>query len=104
MRELLEIEGLEAVIVCAETDRHEELIEQVAKARKHCFAEKPLGLGKADSERMQKALEDAGVLFQTGYFNRSKAAYRKIKELVEFYQIYRFSPFPPDWGPLGCCH
>ena len=37
VQELLKIEGLEAVIVCAETDRHEELIEQVAKARKHCF-------------------------------------------------------------------
>ena len=83
VQELLKIEGLEAVIVCAETDRHEELIEQVAKARKHCFAEKPLGIGKSDSERMQKVLEDAGVLFQTGYFNRSKAAYRKIKELID---------------------
>ena len=22
----------------------------------------------------------------------------------EFYEIYRFPPFPPVWGPLGCCH
>ena len=27
-----------------------------------------------------------------------------MKKVVEFYSIYQFSPFPPVWGPLGCCH
>ena len=90
--ELLGLEGLDSVVICAETNRHEYLIEQVAKAGKHCFVEKPLGMGKADPERMVIELEKAGTLFQTGYFNRSKAAYRKIRELIQaetFGQISR---------------
>ena len=81
--ELLQLDALEAVIVCAETNRHEQLLEKVAQAGKHCFVEKPLGMGKADSERMDKALTESGILFQTGYFNRSRSAYRKIKQLID---------------------
>ncbi len=81
--EMLKFEALDAVIVCSETNRHEAIIQMVAEAGKHCFVEKPLGMGKADSERMEKALTEAGVLFQTGYFSRSKSAFRKIKELID---------------------
>ena len=28
----------------------------------------------------------------------------KILTQPELYDIYRFSPFPPVWGPLGRCH
>ena len=81
--ELLALDALDAVIVCSETNRHEQILDKVAEAGKHCFVEKPLGMGKADSERMEKKLTDADVLFQTGYFNRSRPAYRKIKELID---------------------
>ena len=81
--ELLQLDALDAVIVCAETNRHEQILAKVAQAGKHCFVEKPLGMGKADSERMNKALTESGVLFQTGYFNRSRSAYRKIKQLID---------------------
>ncbi|MEK9668984.1 MAG: Gfo/Idh/MocA family oxidoreductase, partial [Deltaproteobacteria bacterium] len=53
--ELLQLDALDAVIVCAETNRHEQILAKVAQAGKHCFVEKPLGMGKADSERMNKA-------------------------------------------------
>ena len=81
--ELLTLDALDAVIVCSETNRHEQILDKVAEAGKHCFVEKPLGMGKADSERIEKKLTDAGVMFQTGYFNRSRPAYRKIKELID---------------------
>ena len=81
--DLLQLDALDAVIVCAETNRHEQILAKVAQAGKHCFVEKPLGMGKADSERMDKALTESGILFQTGYFNRSRSAYRKIKQLID---------------------
>lgn len=59
-----------AAIICAETNRHEALVLPAAAAGKHLFVEKPLGLGAADAERMAAAIEQAGVLFQTGYFMR----------------------------------
>ena len=58
-----------AVIICSETDRHESLTKAAAQAGKHMFVEKPLGLGGADAYRMARTIDEAGVLFQTGYFS-----------------------------------
>ncbi len=58
------------VIICSETDRHEPLVLAAAKAKKHMFVEKPLGMAAADARRMAVAVKEAGVLFQTGYFQR----------------------------------
>ena len=68
-----------AAIICSETNRHEELVLAGAAACKHLFVEKPLGMGKIDSNRMADAIEKAGVLFQTGYFNRGNPIYRFLK-------------------------
>ena len=80
---ILKDSELDAVIVCSETNLHENIINEVAEASKHCFVEKPLGIGHEDSEKMMKSLEKSGVLFQTGYFNRGNPVYRKLKELID---------------------
>lgn len=72
-----------AVVVCAETDRHEELVLAAAAAGKHLFVEKPLGLAAADANRMADAIEQAGVLFQTGYFQRGNPFHLFAKEQIE---------------------
>src|SRR5215204_4528502 len=61
---------ISGVIVCSETNLHEELILPIVAARKHLFVEKPLGIGADDAHRMAQAIEGAGVIFQTGYFQR----------------------------------
>lgn len=58
------------VVICSETDRHEPLVLAAAAARKHMFVEKPLGMAAADAYRMAAAIRQAGLLFQTGYFQR----------------------------------
>ncbi|MCB0065371.1 MAG: Gfo/Idh/MocA family oxidoreductase, partial [Caldilineaceae bacterium] len=60
--------SLDGVIICSETDRHQPLVEAAAAAKKHMFVEKPLGIGAADAKAMAAAIRDAGLLFQTGYF------------------------------------
>jgi len=47
---------ISGVIICSETNRHEELILPAAAARKHLFVEKPLGIGADDAQRMAKRL------------------------------------------------
>ncbi len=74
---------IDGVIVCSETNRHEELVTAAADAGKGLFVEKPLGMGAADSFRMAAVIEQAGVIFQTGYFMRSSPAHRFLKEQVE---------------------
>jgi predicted dehydrogenase len=59
-----------AVVICSETNRHADLVRAAVGAGKHLFVEKPLGVGAADSYAMAAGIEDAGVLFQTGYFQR----------------------------------
>ena len=58
---------IKAVVICSETNRHEELVIGAARAKKHIFVEKPLGLGAKDSYAMMQAVEAAGVVFQLGY-------------------------------------
>ncbi len=75
--------AIAAAVVCAETNRHEELVLAAAAAGKHLFVEKPLGMGAADAYRMAAAIERAGVLFQTGYFMRGNPVYRFLKTQLE---------------------
>ena len=74
---------IEAVIICAETQRHEALVLTAAAAGKHLFVEKPLGFETEDGYRMAQAIEEAGVLFQTGYFMRSDPIYLFLKAQIE---------------------
>jgi len=71
-----------AVIICSETDRHAPLVRAAAAAGKHLFVEKPLGLGRQDATAMADAIEQAGVLFQTGYFMRGQPIHRCLKQQI----------------------
>lgn len=62
---------IQGVVICSETNRHRDLILAAAKAGKHMFAEKPLGINARESREMAEAIEKAGLLFTTGYFMRT---------------------------------
>ena len=71
---------VEAVIVCTETDRHEAVVMPAVAARKHLFVEKPLGFAAEDAYRMAQTIEEADLLFQTGYFMRGQPVHQFLKE------------------------
>jgi len=73
---------IKAVVICSETNRHEELVVAAARAGKHIFAEKPLGMGARDASVMADAVEKAGVMFQTGFFQRSIQRNRFLRDCV----------------------
>jgi predicted dehydrogenase len=75
--------AVDAAIICSETNRHEGLVLSAAAARKHIFVEKPLGIGAKDAYRMADAIEQVGVLFQTGYFMRSQPVHRFLREQIQ---------------------
>ncbi len=62
---------INAVVILSETDRHHDLIIAAAKAGKHMFAEKPLCASGKEAREMAAVIEKSGVLFTTGYFNRT---------------------------------
>ncbi|MAU12664.1 MAG: oxidoreductase [Anaerolineaceae bacterium] len=77
---ILNDDEIEAVIICSETSDHEELVAKAAAAGKHLFIEKPLGTTGAAAAKMARAIQDAGVIYQTGYFMRSQPVHRFIKQ------------------------
>ena len=97
-------EEVMAAIISSETNLHEELVLAGTAAGKHLFVEKPLGLAAADAHKMAAAINEAGVLFQTGYFQRGYATnqflYQQIRQ-GHFGQITRLRLSNCHSGALG---
>ncbi len=71
-----------AVVITSETTDHQRLVLAAAKAGKHIFAEKPLGMGSADGYKMAAAIGKAGVIFSTGYFQRGLPTNQFLKQEI----------------------
>jgi predicted dehydrogenase len=71
-----------AVVIYSETNRHHELVMEGAKAGKHMFVEKPLGINARESVAMAEALEKAHLLFTTGYFMRADPKHIFLKHEI----------------------
>ena len=74
--------AIKAVVICSETNRHHDLVIAGAQAGKHLYVEKPLGINGQESRAMAKAIEDAKVLFTTGYFMRCDPKHLFLKKEV----------------------
>jgi predicted dehydrogenase len=95
---------IKAVIICSETNRHHELVLAAAKAGKHMFAEKPLGITAKESLAMADAIENAHLLFTTGYFMRTDPKHIFLKEEIakgNFGKITRVRGSNCHSGSLG---
>lgn len=104
LKDIWSDDEIDAVVICSETDRHQPLVESAALAQKHMFVEKPLGMAAADAYAMADVIESAGVLFQTGYFQRGNPVHLFVKEQIEkgsFGQITRLRHSNCHSGSLG---
>jgi len=72
-----------AVVIYSETTLHHDLVLAGAKAGKHMFVEKPLGVTARESLAMAKALDKADVLFTTGYFMRTDPKHIFLRGEIE---------------------
>src|SRR6266704_2434945 len=69
-----------AVVICSETNRHQDLLLAAAKAGKHMFAEKPLGITAKESYAMADAIEKANLLVTTGDVMRTDPMHLFLKD------------------------
>ncbi len=93
-----------AVAVCSETNRHEQIVSKITQAKKHVFVEKPLGMGSKDAFAQADAIEKAGIIFQTGYFQRGDGKIQFLKQQVDkgaFGKITRVRGSNCHSGALG---
>ena len=82
-RELLSIEGLNAVIIVTPDQTHREMSEVFLAAGKHVLCEKPLALTREDLTAIIKAAESANTKFMVGQVCRFCPAFMKAKELID---------------------
>lgn len=83
---------VQAVVILAENIRHEPYAVAAAKAGKHLFVEKPLEIVGDKANRIAEAVEQAGVIFQTGYAMRSQGNIRFIRQAMregKFGKVHR---------------
>ena len=95
---------VDAVVICSETNRHPALVRAAARAGKHMFVEKPLGITSAESIAMARDIEKAGLLFTTGYFMRTDPKHLFLKQQVAtgaFGTLTRASAWNCHSGSLG---
>jgi predicted dehydrogenase len=82
LEDLLEDDGLDAVILATPVPTHADLAIAVARAGKHCFVEKPLATNAADAERAVAAAAEADRILMVGHLLEYHPAVAKLKELI----------------------
>jgi len=82
-RELIASPEIEAVVVASPASTHADVVEAAARSGRPIYCEKPLALTLDECDRIVRAVERAGVLFQTGFNRRFDAAYAQAKRLVD---------------------
>ena len=80
---MLEQKDIEAVLISASTNVHQEIIISAAKKGKHIFCEKPIALTLKETNEALTAVEKARVLMQVGFVRRFDPALFSAKEEVD---------------------
>lgn len=79
----LSLGEIDAVILTTPNPLHEEQVIQCARAGKHVFCEKPLGLTAASARRSAEACETAGVQLGIGHERRFEPAMQALKSQID---------------------
>jgi predicted dehydrogenase len=74
---------VDAVVLATPHTQHADQIAAAARAGKHVFAEKPLGVDAGSAERAARACAEAGVTLAVGYNWRQQPALRRIRAMIE---------------------
>ncbi len=83
LRDALDDEEVEAVVLATPHSMHEDQILAAAGAGKHVFCEKPLALTRESAEMSVAACDAAGVVLGLGHERRFEPAMLEIKDLVK---------------------
>jgi predicted dehydrogenase len=81
--EVLRDPDIDAVVLATPHTMHTDQIVQAARAGKHVFTEKPMGMDAAEAQRAAQACADAGVTLSVGYNWRYQPALQRIRELID---------------------
>jgi len=81
--QLLDAGGIDGVLIAAPSDRHVELVQEIAAAGMPILCEKPCGFTSAGIREAELAVEQHGVPFQVAYWRRYVPALRALRQRIE---------------------
>ena len=87
-RDVLTDDRVEAVSITAPNFLHREMGEAVARAGKHLWIEKPVGLSAADAESVAAAVSESGVQCAVGFNYRNAPAVEHARDLIAQGALY----------------
>lgn len=105
--QLLDAGGIDGVLIAAPTDRHVELVAQVAAAGLPILCEKPCGLASSEIHLAQEAAERYGVPLQIAYWRRYVPALQDLRERIrdgELGDVHFVASFQWDGSPPSAAY
>lgn len=99
---LLDAGGIDGVLITAPSDRHLEIVTQVAAAGLPILCEKPCGLSSAEIRAAAEAVERHGVPFQVAYWRRYVPALQALRKRItdgDLGDMHLFASFQWDGQP-----
>lgn len=102
--EILDDPEIDAVLITTRHDLHGPLVIAAARAGKHVFVEKPLGLSVAECDAVAAAVRDAGVLLTVGFNRRLAPLARAARAMIEGVREPKTVVFRVNAGPLPPDH
>lgn len=97
-KEMLEMEGLDAVDIITPTDSHKQLTLDAIAAGKHVLCDKPLALTAEDCKEMLEAAKNAGVIHSTNFNQRGATTIGRIKRYMDNDFVGRIFHANVWWG------
>ena len=82
-KDLLEVEGLDAVSVCVPTFLHAPIAIAALKRGIHVLSEKPIALNAPEAERMVRAARKADRVLDVAFNHRQRGDIQKLKALID---------------------
>ena len=100
---------IDGVVIASNTHLHIEHIRAAARAGKHIFTEKPIGLTPEETDEVLQEVVDSDVQFQIGFQRRWDPRFLRAKEAIEMgdigepvlFKAYGRDPNasnPANWG------
>jgi predicted dehydrogenase len=83
LHDVLEDDGVEAVVVATPVPTHAELARQVLDAGKHVFVEKPMALAATEAEELVELAAERERVLMPGHLLLYHPGVAKLKELVD---------------------
>lgn len=81
-REMMAREDIDAVMIAVPDHWHALISVEAARRGKDIYGEKPLAKTIAEQQAIVKAVQKAGVIWQTGSWQRSRSNFHKAAEIV----------------------